>query len=360
MRKECNYCYPMPLFSNIPDIKDFTLDRLVCWLDEHGLESYRAKQIFKWVYLRQADIFDDMTDLPKHARTLLTNHFTINRLKIVHIETSKDGTKKFLFELNDGQHIETVLIPEENHHTLCISSQAGCAQGCKFCLTAKNGFARNLTPGEIIAQVRDIKKLHASDNLTNIVFMGMGEPLANYTNVIHAINVIINGDFGLQISCRKVTVSTAGMVPNLNKLSHDTNINLAVSLNASDNITRSMLMPINKTYPIEVLLDECRRYNMSECRKITIEYILIKGVNDSKEDAKRLASLLRPIRSKINLIPFNENKASKFKRPDKSTIDNFQKILLKNNYITIIRNSKGMDISAACGQLSSKQIKTTS
>ncbi len=347
----------MPPVLNRPDIKDFTLDRLAAWLDEHGLESYRAKQILKWVYVRQADTFDVMTDLSKHARALLTNHFTINRLNIARVETSKDGTKKFLFKLHDANHIETVLIPEENHSTLCISSQAGCAQGCRFCLTAKNGFTRNLTSGEIIAQIRDIKKeLGDADNLTNIVFMGMGEPLANYTHVVNAIHMITNGDFGLQFSNRKVTVSTAGIVPNLYPLSCDTKVNLAVSLNASDNVTRSMLMPINKTYPIEMLLEQCRRYDMSPHRKITIEYVLIKDVNDSKEDAKRLARLLRPVRSKINLIPFNENNASEFKRPDESTIKQFQNILLKNDYVTIIRNSKGGDISAACGQLSSKHI----
>jgi len=332
----------MPPVLNMPDIKDFTLDRLAASLEEHGLESYRAKQILKWAYVRQADTFDVMTDLSKHARALLANHFTINRLKIARVETSKDGTKKFLFKLHDANHIETVLIPEENHATLCISSQAGC------------------TAGEIIAQIRDIKKeLGDADNLTNIVFMGMGEPLANYTHVVNAIHMITNGDFGLQFSNRKVTVSTAGIVPNLYPLSCDTKVNLAVSLNASDNVTRSMLMPINKTYPIEMLLEQCRRYDMSPHRKITIEYVLIKDVNDSKEDAKRLARLLRPVRSKINLIPFNENNASEFKRPDESTIKQFQNILLKNDYVTIIRNSKGSDISAACGQLSSKHITSS-
>jgi len=341
----------------IQDIKELTLDDFLSWIYEHGLESYRAIQIFKWIYVRQADTFDVMTDLSKNARTLLKKHFTINRLKTARVETSKDGTRKYLFRLYDGNHIETVLIPEENHYTLCISSQVGCAQGCRFCMTAKNGFARNLTGGEIIAQVRDIKKeLHNPDKLTNIVFMGMGEPLANYENVIKAINIITDNNFGLKFSPRKVTVSTAGFVPKLNGLSRDTKVNLAISLNASENITRSMLMPINRTFPIEMLLEQCAKYNMSPGRRITFEYILIKGVNDSKNDAKRLASLLKPARSKINLIPFNENSASEFKRPDQNTIHDFQKILLENNYVTIIRNSKGEDISAACGQLSSRHI----
>ena len=345
----------MESLSNKIDIKELTKDQLVSWLENKGIKPYRAGQILKWIYLRQSDTFDIMTDLGKEIRTLLSRHFTINRLEKVCIETSQDGSKKYLFKLEDGKHVESVLIPEKDHYTLCISSQVGCAQGCKFCLTAKGGFIRNLTKREIVDQVRDVKNdLDDSKRLTNIVFMGMGEPLANYNNVVSAINTITDSEFGLNFSSRRVTLSTAGLVPKLFDLGRDTSINLAISLNATDNKTRAMLMPINRKYPIEKLIDACRRYPLKPRRRITFEYILIKGVNDSLEDAKRLVKLLRPIKAKINLIPFNEHEASDFLRPEESVIHKFQEILHQNNYTAIIRHSKGRDISAACGQLRGK------
>jgi 23S rRNA (adenine2503-C2)-methyltransferase len=345
----------MESLSNKKDIKELTKDQLVSWLENKGVKPYRAGQILKWIYLRQSDTFDIMTDLGKEIRTLLSRHFTINRLEKVCIETSQDGSKKYLFKLEDGKHIESVLIPEKDHYTLCISSQVGCAQGCKFCLTAKGGFIRNLTKREIVDQVRDIKNdLDDSKCLTNIVFMGMGEPLANYNNVVSAINTITDSEFGLNFSSRRVTLSTAGLVPKLFDLGRDTSINLAISLNATDNKTRTMLMPINRKYPIEKLIDACRRYPLKPRRRITFEYILIKGINDSLEDAKRLVKLLRPIKAKINLIPFNEHEGSDFLRPEESVIHKFQEILHQNNYTAIIRHSKGRDISAACGQLRGK------
>ena len=341
--------------ANKPDIKDLTFDQLVLWLKNCGLESYRAIQIYKWIYIRQADTFEIMTDLRNDIRHMLEDNFVIGRLEQVKMEKSKDGSKKFLFKLYDGNLIETVLIPEKNHFTICISSQVGCAQGCKFCLTAQGGFVRNLSPGEIIAQVRDIgNNIEKSKKLTNIVFMGMGEPLANYQNIINAINIFTNTDYGLNFSNRRITISTAGLVPQLAKLCYDTKASLAVSLNATENHTRSMLMPINKKYPLEVLLEACRTYKLAPRDKITFEYILIKDVNDSEEDAVRLANLLRPVKAKINLIPFNEHEASDFARPNEKKIEKFYKILLDNHYITMIRRSKGEDISAACGQLSHK------
>ena len=341
--------------TNGPDIKDLTFDQLVLWLKSCGLESYRAIQIYKWIYIHQADTFDTMTDLRKDIRQMLTDNFVISRLEQAKMEESKDGSKKFLFRLYDGNFIETVLIPEKNHLTICISSQVGCAHGCKFCLTSQGGFIRNLSPGEIIAQVRDIgKNIKKPKKLTNIVFMGMGEPLANYQNIINAINIFTNTDYGLNFSNRRITISTAGLVPQLSKLGYDTQVSLAVSLNATENHTRSMLMPINKKYPLETLLEACRTYKLTPRGKITFEYILIKDVNDSEEDAERLAKLLRPVKAKINLIPFNEHEASDFARPSEKRIKKFYKILLDNHYITMIRRSKGEDISAACGQLSYK------
>jgi 23S rRNA (adenine2503-C2)-methyltransferase len=336
------------------DIKDLSIEELVNWLAEKGLESYRAGQVFEWIYQRQADSFDVMTNLGKQIRLRLAQTFEIGRLEIARSEISKDGSKKFLFRLKDNNHIECVLIPERNHSTLCISSQVGCAQGCRFCMTARGGLVRNLTSGEIIAQVRDVMWSVPDGRLTNIVVMGMGEPLANYRNVIKAIEIITNASTGLGISSRRFTLSTAGVASRLADLGRDTDINLAISLNAVDDATRSQLMPLNRKFPINDLLAACARYPLKPRHRITFEYILIKGINDSAEDARRLADLLAPIRAKINLIPFNEHPGSEFKRPGEKRIRQFQDILVKRHYTAVIRHSKGQDISAACGQLKGK------
>lgn len=334
------------------DILELTRDQLVSWLAERKIAKYRADQIQKWVYLRQADSFEPMTNISKDIRALLSQHFGIGRLKAEQIETSRDGTRKYLFKLKDGKYIESVLIPERDHYTLCVSSQVGCAQGCLFCLTATGGFERNLTRGEIIAQVRDIKnELEDPLGLTNIVFMGMGEPLANYKNLVSAIDVITDTAAGLRLASRRVTVSSAGLVPRLSDLGRDTRVNLAVSLNATDNDTRNRLMPINCRYPLEKLLEACRTYPTAPGRRITFEYILIKGINDSENDARRLAKLLRPIRCKINLIPYNPHQGCDFDRPSEEVIQAFYKVLFAKDYTVIVRRSKGQDISAACGQL---------
>jgi 23S rRNA (adenine2503-C2)-methyltransferase len=345
--------------SRLKDIKELSENDLIQWLDEHGIKPYRASQIQQWIYMRQSNHFLDMTNLSLSFRELLAKHFTINRLKVKTIQTSADGSRKYLFELHDLNLIESVLIPEKNHYTLCVSTQVGCAQGCRFCCTAKNGLIRNLTRGEIIAQVRDIVQQVDSNpldprRLTNVVFMGMGEPLANYKNLVSALQTLTGNETGLRISSRRITISTAGIVPKLALIGHDTPVNIAISLNATDNDTRNFLMPINRKYPIEELIDICRTYPLRSHGRITIEYILIKGINDSPNDAKRLSKLLKPIRTKINLIPFNEFEGSEFKRPEESVILNFQKILLDHNHTVIIRQSKGADISAACGQLRAK------
>lgn len=343
----------MTLETNKTDIKELNKDEIIAWLTGRAIKPYRVSQILKWTYLRQADSFEIMTDLSKELRNLLSLHFTIARLEKIHVETSQDGARKYLFKLRDGNHIESVLIPERNHYTLCISSQVGCAHGCRFCRTAQRGFIRNLTRGEIVAQVRDVlNDLDDAKRLSNIVFMGMGEPLANYDNLIGAIETITDSDVGLKFSNRRVTVSTAGLAPKLSKLGRDSRVNLAISLNATENKTRDMIMPINRKYPIEKLIEACRLFPLGPGRRITFEYVLIKGVNDSIEDAERLVSLLKPIKSKINLIPFNEHEGSEFLRPEDSVINRFQEILIKNHYTAIIRHSKGEDISAACGQLS--------
>ncbi len=338
-----------------PNILELDQAELVAWLGDQGVEAYRADQILKWIYTRQTDSFDRMTDLSQNLRARLADHFSIDRLTTEHIATSKDGTRKYVFRLKDGKCIESVLIPERDHFTLCISSQVGCAQDCGFCLTAQMGFQRNLSRAEIVSQVRDIKNnLEDPKSLTNLVFMGMGEPLANYRNLVAAIQIITDGRFGFGFAGRRVTVSTAGLASRLADLGRDTRANLAVSLNATDNHTRSRLMPINRKFPIEKLLEACRRFPLPGGRRITFEYVLLKDVNDSSNDAHRLAKLLRPIKSKINLIPFNSHPGCPYQRSPEDTILQFQQILIDKNYTVMIRRSKGQDILAACGQLAGK------
>jgi 23S rRNA (adenine2503-C2)-methyltransferase len=334
------------------DIKTLTRSQLAAWLAEKDIAAFRATQIFHWVFNRQTDDFSVMTNLKKDIRSLLAEHFTVDRLNRRAVEMAADGTRKFLFELSDGKLIETVLIPERTHDTLCISSQVGCAQGCRFCLTARAGFTRNLTAGEILAQIRDVSAtLPAPQRLTNVVLMGMGEPLANYDNVLTALDTLTTAEAGLGISPRKVTLSTAGLVPKLGDLGRDTRINVAISLNAPDNELRSRLMPINRRYPLETLLAACRAYPLEKRRLITFEYILMRDLNDAPAQAKKIGTLLRPIKAKINLIPFNPHEGCDFKRPTDEAVHQFQKILLDMHYTTNIRLSKGADIAAACGQL---------
>jgi 23S rRNA (adenine2503-C2)-methyltransferase len=292
-----------------------------------------------------------MTDLSKDLRQWLSSEPAISSLEAEQIVVSEDGSKKYLFRLKDGHHVESVLIPERGHWTLCISSQVGCAMGCRFCLTGRGGLVRNLEPAEIVNQVCAVKEdLPHQDPLTNIVFMGMGEPLANYESVVHAIGTLTSNN-GLQFSNRRVTLSTAGLVPRIDDLGKDVGVNLAVSLNATDDKTRSALMPINQTFPIETLLSACSRFPLPSRRMITFEYVLIAGVNDRLEDARRLATLLEPLRAKINLIPFNAFEGIGYERPPESAILAFQKILTDRHFTAPIRRSKGHDIGAACGQL---------
>lgn len=343
------------LLDKKKNILEFDRNQLIAWLDDNGIAPYRADQILKWIYLRQADRFNQMTDIAKDIRTLLEDHFSIDRLELENVETSKDGSRKYLLKLKDGKQIESVLIPERDHYTLCISSQVGCALNCRFCLTARGGLQRNLSKAEIVSQVRDVRNsLDDPLPLSNLVFMGMGEPLANYKNLVAAIAVITDSRAGLGFAGRRVTVSTAGLAPRLVSLGRDTKVNLAVSLNAADNPTRNRLMPVNRKYPIEKLLKACQRFPLTGGRRITFEYVLLKDVNDAEKDAVRLAKLLRPIKSKINLIPFNSHEGCRFQRPDEGAIARFQKILIDNNYTVIIRRSKGQDISAACGQLAAR------
>jgi len=333
------------------DLKGLNSAETEAWVRELGLEKYRAGQIRHWMFIRLISSFKEMTNVSVKVKEILSKKANLDHLETVRVQVSEDTTKKFLFRLKDGQCIETVLIPEKDHFTLCISSQAGCAMGCRFCLTGRQGFTRNLTSAEIIDQIIQVKRsMEGPERLTNIVFMGMGEPLANYLGVKGAIDNLISSD-GMNYSHRRVTLSTCGIVPVIRRLGKDTKVSLAVSLNAGDDRTRDFLMPVNKTYNLKSLISACRDFPLANRKMITFEYILIKGVNDRTEDAKKVTRLLAGIRAKINLIPFNPSPGLDLERPSMEDILAFQDILAKNQFTAIIRKSKGRDISAACGQL---------
>jgi len=334
------------------DLRNLNLSELEDFVLKLGLQKYRGRQLFHWVYGKCADSFDVMTDLSKEIRELLSQKAYISKLIEIRKQVSSDGTEKFLFELEDGHRVESVLIPEEERLTLCISTQVGCGMGCAFCLTGKGGLARNLKTSEIVNQVLSVQKgLPAGKHLTNIVIMGMGEPLSNYNNVAKAIE-ILNNPLGPALGARRITLSTAGLVPGIEKLGESNlNINLAISLNASTDEQRNLVMPINKKYPLKKLIEACREFPLRKGRMLSFEYVLLDGVNNSPEDAGRVAKLLKGIRCKINLIPFNEFPGAPYKRPSGESVLRFQEILTEHNYSVFIRKSRGADILAACGQL---------
>ena len=314
-----------------------------------GLPAFRNKQIIHWIYEKYAGSIQEITELSKDLRERLSEKAYVGNLEILKRQISKDGTEKFLFGLEDGESIESVLISDEDRLTLCISSQVGCAMSCRFCLTGTLGLKRHLEAHEIVDQVISANRAIGPRRITNIVLMGMGEPLANLDNVSEALWRITGL---MNISPRRITLSTSGIAPKILELAQKAPlVNLAISLNATTDKVRSYIMPINKTYPLKVLLDACRKYPLPPRRRITFEYVLLGGVNDSPEDAKRLISLLRSIPSKVNLIPFNPYEGSEFRRPEEETVLKFQDILIRGNMTALIRKSKGHDILAACGQL---------
>ena len=342
------------------DLKGLNAREIEEWAISQGLESYRGQQIGQWLFKKFTSSFYEMTNLSKSLRAFLEEKANIDSLKKIETQVSRDGTRKYLFRLEDGHFIESVLIPERDHDTLCISSQAGCAMGCRFCLTAKQGLKRNLTPAEIVDQAIQVKRsMGDPERLTNVVLMGMGEPLANYDAVIKAVGNLISEE-GMNFSHRKVTLSTCGLVPEIRKLGRDITVNLAVSLNAADDKTRRFLMPINRKYPLKSLLSACKDFPLPNRRRITFEYILIKGINDRNEDALNLVKLLSGIRAKINLIPLNSHPALNMSPPSMERIRHFQEILIESHFTAIIRKSKGQDIAAACGQLSGQMKSETS
>lgn len=333
-----------------------------------GLESYRSKQLVQWLYKRKAKTFEEMTDISKEVRDQLKLRYRIFRPELEKSLDSKDGSRKYLFRLEDGSLIETVLIKQPTRYTLCVSSQVGCAIGCKFCRTGLMGLMRNLKTSEIITQVIAVKEDielregTTSEQLTedffNIVFMGMGEPFHNLDNVIKTIN-ILNDELGFNFSPRRITVSTSGLVPAIKKFGESgAGANLAISLNATTNEVREKIMPLNRKWPIEELLQALRDFPLKNNRKrITIEYVMLKGINDTAEDLKRLPILLKGIQAKVNLIPYNSNTNLGFEPPSRDVIDQWQETLLSKNVVSTIRWSKGQDISAACGQLATDSVK---
>ncbi len=331
----------------ITDLKNYNLQELEAFIAGQGKERYRARQIFKWLYQKDATTFEEMSNLSRDFRSELEKCACISSLIPETVEVSRDGARKYLFRLADGNAIESVLIPEEYRTTLCISSQVGCAMACEFCLTGAFKLTRNLSTAEIVNQVCAIKR---DAEIRNIVFMGMGEPLANLDNVVRALEIITSQD-GLQLSTRRVTVSTAGLVPEMDKLGKAVTVNLAVSLNATTDEVRSRLMPINRKYPLKELLEACKRFPLPARRMITIEYVMIRVINDSLEDARRLVRLIANIPSKVNLIPFNEHEGSSLRKSEQESIDRFHRYLLDKHVTVITRASRGGDISAACGQL---------
>ena len=334
------------------DLKGMSFAETEAWVQEQGLPAYRAKQLRQWLFKGLAASFNKMTNISRDLRAQLEEKARINHLIQVKTQVSRDRTTKFLFKLEDGHFIETVLIPERGHFTLCISSQAGCAMGCRFCLTARQGLKRNLKASEIVDQVIQVKRsMSEPDRLTNIVFMGMGEPLANYDAVVRALGNLISEE-GMNFSHRTVTLSTCGLVPRIRRLGREVRVNLAVSLNAADDETRSFLMPVNRKYPLNSLVEALKEFPVLNKRMITFEYVLVGGVNDRDEDARRVAALLKGLRAKINLIPLNPHPDVDLAPPSSERVLRFQEILIEHHFTAIIRKSKGQDISAACGQLS--------
>ena len=340
-----------PLFFN------FTYEELLAFMDQWGEPDYRTVQIWENTYSNLFETPESFSNIPKSLRAKLTDQFSFSDLRPIDQIQSSDGqTIKTLFELPDGKRIETVLMNYRKRHTLCISSQAGCAMNCSFCATGQMGFSRNLSAGEIVEQVIYFARyLHQhGDSVTNIVFMGMGEPFHNYEAVMQAIQ-ILNHARGFRLGARRFTISTVGLIPGIERFTQENSqINLAVSLHASTNELRSTMMPVNKKYPIEELIEACRKYFETTKRRVTFEWALIQGVNDTVEEAQKLADLLKGITCHVNVIPLNPTQGFDGQKSDKKRVLAFKKTLENNGVPCTVRMRRGIDIQAGCGQLASK------
>ena len=344
------------------NLLDFDLEGLAVFCEGLGEKRFRATQLFRWIHQRGMANFDDMSDLAKGMREKLKVHAHVAALPILTQQISKDGTIKWLFDVGAGDAVETVFIPEDDRGTLCISSQAGCAVGCRFCSTGHQGFSRNLSTSEILAQLwfaEHFLRQHLGQServISNVVMMGMGEPLQNYTALVPSLRAMLD-DHGYGLSRRRVTVSTSGVVPMMTRLSQDCPVALAVSLHASNDALRDNLVPLNRKYPLDELLSECVLYlNKAPRDFITFEYCMLQGVNDQVSHAQELVALMRKhaaqgLRCKFNLIPFNPFKESGLLRSDKETVEKFASVLIQAGFVTTVRKTRGDDIDAACGQL---------
>ncbi len=374
-----------------PNVKDLSKEQFTSFLREHNQPLYRAAQVWQWLYQKHAVSFDEMTNLSAGLRAQLELDFSISRPRIARQSESRDGTIKFLFELADGETIESVLIPETKRLTLCISTQVGCGFGCAFCATALLGLKRNLRASEIVDQVLEVGRTldpHPSLSLegrgqegrslegrgqgrgisygvgerriTHVVLMGMGEPLANYAQTLRALEALSNATWGVGISPRRITLSTVGLVPQIKKLMEETRVNLAISLHAATDELRGKLMPVNRKYSLRQLMDCCRALPIPRRKRITFEYVLLRGINDCAEDAQQLCQLLQGIRCKVNVIPFNPHPGSGFEPPVTSAIARFGEILQDHGLQVNVRRPRGDDIQAACGQLRGTSSKAVS
>ncbi len=333
------------------DICSLTLEELTARLVSLGHPAYRAAQVFDWVYQKKAPAYEGMSSLPAPLREVLAREFPFPYIVEKKTLRSADGTCKFLWSMQDGECIETVFIPMEDHNTLCISSQAGCRFACRFCASGLGGWKRSLTTGEILGQVLAAGRRVAPERISHIVFMGTGEPFDNYDNVIKAVR-LMNAPEGLNVAARRITISTAGLVPGIRRFSEEgKQIELSVSLHASNDRLREELMPVNRKYPLPELMKACRDHAKKTGRQVTFEYILIKGKNCSTDNARELGRLLKGWLAKVNLIPYNENQEFPFKAPTRAGVDRFRALLEAEGVHTTLRAARGTDIAAACGQL---------
>jgi len=321
---------------------------------ELGASRYRGRQLATWIYRKSVYALDAMSDLPKDFRSALSENRTVTLPDVARVTPSLDGSRKLVFRLEDDSRVSAVIMPDDDRITLCLSTQVGCGYACAFCLTGTMGLERNLTAGEIVGQLLAANALLAVEGqrVTHLVFMGMGEPLANFAALVKAVRIFTDAKLGLGYSPRRITVSTVGLVSGIEKLGReDLKVNLAVSLHASSDDVRSQLMPVNKSWNLSALMEAVRKYPLTHRQRVFFEYVMLDGVNDGVEDARRLARLLRGVKAKVNLIPFNDWEGSTFQRPPLPRILAFQSVLLDADITTTVRWSKGEDIGAACGQL---------
>ena len=344
------------------DLRGMPLAELTAAVQALGEPAYRAKQLYTWIHKRYARSFADMTDLAKSLRAKLEEGFQLGSLSKDLEQRSVDGTIKYRWKTADGELIESVYMPSEDRKTLCVSTQVGCAMGCKFCMTATLGLKRNLTAGEICDQVYAVNASLRAEGaaeerpLSNLVFMGMGEPLHNFENLKVALG-LLQSDEGCNFSHRHITVSTVGLVPMIERFGQETNVKLAISLNATTDEQRGAVMPVNKKWPIAALIEACKKFPLKQGRRITFEYVLLKDVNDTDDDAKRLAALLQDVPAKVNLIPYNDNPGLGFHSVGEARAEAFREVLAGRNVFAAIRKNRGRDIAAACGQLANVEKK---